>query len=189
MEIAEPIEIPEWTASELNSIISVRLYINGIQKDSNVFPIYYWKDYDGRKKNFVRSIRLELHKFYFKFIVDRLECLSEINKKYPNLNYLKFISQHTAIYYPARIPSGVDDFYIEVDFRKVREQIITYLEQKIGLIKEVKELKDLFSNNNTLTFEDFLDKKSKFLSKLNLKNYITELNKQTEIKKVILWQK
>ena len=68
---------------------------------------------------------------------------------------------------------------------EIREPLITYLRNKVKEedIKLVNELQELFvSTSNHLSWDEFIKSKAKFLSELDLSNYIDELNKQTKIK-------
>ncbi|KKK74176.1 hypothetical protein LCGC14_2886400 [marine sediment metagenome] len=199
------VEVPDWSPNELNYILEVRTFINSVQSEIIQQPPRCFG------KNRVKRIDLHWNKLFNKFIFrtywrtprrnqsgivtsyypsntikeDPLECLKMIMEQYPKLNWNKFISTIEEKIEPKIIPHNIDNIYFDVKYLKVREQIISYIEQKISKrCKGLKELKKLFVYKNTMTFGDFLDKKSKLLSELNLKDYVTELNKQTERKRV-----
>lgn len=75
-------------------------------------------------------------------------------------------------------------FSITIDYIEIREAIISYIEQKIeGERERLDELKKLFNQTNTLSFDDYLNEKSKSLLELDLSDYISKLNKETDEKK------
>ena len=177
------IEIPDWNLSELNLVLSVsHIYDGYVVKTSTENPIYF--PLDSRKKEF------ELLEFYSKFIFDgslKLDNLKDlflsIDKKYPEILkgdiISKFMSEHIERKeWKIKNKTSI----IEVEFVKIRAQIISYLELKIGSTQEVEKLKESLTFDNKLSFKDFINKKSNFLLKLNLDGYINQLNNQTKQK-------
>lgn len=134
--------------------------------------------------------------FIWKEVVrsDPLDCLNKIMRKFKKWNFQslpqqgmvitfpRFIEEKKEKFSPKLIPPMMDSFHLEISYLKIREQIVSYIEQKIGKSRDLEELKKLFSSNNSLTFEDFLDKKSKLLVQTDFQDYTIELNKQTNLK-------
>ena len=174
------IEVPDWNPKELNLVLSVRvLDSDGLQLDLNEENFIFPEGGINNKKNF------ELQVFYSDFICDNSlkDLFLLIDTKYPKiLNEAiisKFMSESTKC---KEYNTGKKLLKIEVDFVTIREQITSYLELKIGLVQEVKKLKEYFIFKNNLSFTSFINKKSKFLANLNLEDYINQLNNQTNKK-------
>lgn len=127
---------------------------------------------------------------------DPLEPLWKIQKKYPKLLYKKFIFERQEQFPPLEIKPAIKgekpkpnrnygEVYYEVKYLEINESLITYLRNKV--IKEdielVNELQELFISSSTpLSWDEFIKSKAKFLSELDLSNYVDELNKQTNKK-------
>lgn len=127
---------------------------------------------------------------------DPLEPLWKIQSKYPNLLYKKFIFERREEFPPLEIKPAIKgkkpkpnrdygEVYYEVKYLEINESLITYLRNKV--IKEdielVNKLQELFVRSSThLSWDEFIQNKAKFLSELDLSNYIDELNEQTNKK-------
>jgi len=192
------IVVPDYTPNTVNYIEAVNFFVNGIHvitKHQPIIPAF--KDY-----KISGQYRLKINKFYSKFIFrntigniwyglerecityDPLTCLNYIMDKYERLKFNKFIEKNEDYFLGTNIvESQVNSFCIIVQYLKIKEELISYIEQKIGRTKQLKELKNLFCVCNTLSFEEFLDKKSKFLLNIDFSDYVSELNKKVEIKK------
>jgi hypothetical protein len=84
---------------------------------------------------------------------------------------------------------GMLQIELIVKYIEVREQIISFLEQKIGSNEYIEELKQLFNTDkNCASFEEYLDLNSKRLFKLFTDNDITfeETEKQKQRRKEFL---
>jgi len=127
---------------------------------------------------------------------DPLEPLWKIQSKYPNLLYKKFIFERQEQFPPLEIKPAIEgekpkpnrdygEVYYEVKYLEINESLITYLRNKVKKedIKFVNELQELFvSTSSHLSWDEFMKRYTKFLSELDLSNYIDELNKQIKKK-------
>jgi len=198
--------VPNYSPGELNYITEVILYINGIQRESSPHPII--PAYDGAHKRTYKGMKakMEYIKFYSKFLYktgratirqirgcrkvnvecvrdDPLDCLKHIRRTNRKLKLNRFIEPRADTFCPNELPFECDELLIVVKYKKIREEIVSYIEQKIGRTKELEELKELFSCDNTLSFDEFINRKSKFLTEINLDDYVSSLNEQTELKR------
>ena len=127
---------------------------------------------------------------------DPLGHLWKIQKKYPKLLYKKFIFERQEQFPPLEIKPAIKgeklkpnrdygEVYYEVKYLEINESLITYLRNKVKKedIKFVNELQELFvSTSSHLSWDEFIKSKAKFLSELDLSNYVDELNKQIKKK-------
>ena len=126
---------------------------------------------------------------------DPLEPLWKIQSKYPKLLYKKFILERHEQFppkspidksnrdYPRDYPGP--EAYYEVKYFEIRESLLTYLKNKVRKddMELINKLQELFVNKSThLSWDEFTERKGKFLLELDLSNYIDELNKQTNKK-------
>ena len=174
------ISVPSWTPKTVSYLINVEHYINGVMRCHTTNPPR-WYD---------RDLKKECDKYFNKFIFrtftsdimrdDPLECLKLLMEKHKDLNFDKFINKKIEKLSIKKIPENVDSMHFNVEYWEVREQIISYIEQKVGKSKKLEELKDLFSEGNTMSFEEYLNKKSKQLSEMDCEGYLKMLNEDTE---------
>jgi hypothetical protein len=129
----------------------------------------------------------------FKDTYPIIDILKYFKQEYPVLIYDRFLSK---IIEEEHIIDSIGDNYSVIfciKYLKIREQIISYIEQKINVSdNKIDELKDIFNINhsNTDTFEEYLDKKAKYLLNLNsehlLKDIQNNAKRQFEKRKFLL---
>lgn len=179
-------EVPDWNFGEINYLLDIKTIINGVCRETTVYPPIIKMG----NRRFISACNKLFIKFIFcshngkgkAIIIDPLECLKNIMKMYSNLNWNKFIIISDERLTPSYLPINrwLEEWYYDVKYWKVREQIISYIEQKIGRdCKGLDELKDLFASKNTMDFSEYINKKSKMLNEMDLSNYISGLNKET----------
>ena len=182
------ITIPYYNNEEVKYIEKCSLIVNGVVREENTKGIYVRWGYSKKDKykmlKFYTKLWLEyLHENYYIKEKSNGSCtkvlqndvllpLKEIRKKNKDLNLDRFITKHTINIIPEIIPDNVDSLSIELEYIKIRSPIVSYLQQKLNLSKdELLALKEVFNTKkNDLTFDEYLDKKSKHLLSLNLDN-------------------
>lgn len=175
------IEVPDFNVGSILYLTSVNIYVNGKVRSSADLRWLL-----GRHN----PIAKECNRFFSKFIFktehgDPLEPLWKIKRKYPKLKYTKFISKKKEKFEPEYIHGNVDEWHCKVAYIEIREPLITYLRSKVKKedIELVNKLQELFINKSThLSWDEFIKSKAKFLSELDLSNYVAELNEQTNKK-------
>jgi len=189
------ITTPQFSPDYVDCLVEFRCIINGVQRESSNsrFPSpWYCSPRSGADK--VDQERYLKHvSFFSQFIVfdineiiDKL-CLKNSIKRSDLKLYrfienkiTKFVAIGTCDYH-----YSIDEIYYEVEFVRVREPIVSYLEQKFGLIDEVKMIKDVFDRNpDDLGFDDYLIEKSKQLLKLDLNKWLLNNIDGKKVKKM-----
>lgn len=183
----ELITTPCYDNIYINLILDVSLYVNGVRRVHTTYEIpcpqprnrerkYSWKIHQRYKFEF-QKVFSKFNNESFK-IVEILNC---IEKGKPNLKLNKFIEQKEDDWFPKWTPFDCDEFFYRIKYIKVREQIISYLEQTIGLKAEVKILKELFKNNNNCdSFDDYIKRKTNYLLNINLDKWLETINNDTK---------
>ncbi len=170
----ELIEVPDYVPKEVLYILEIDWQINDRPRGSTSYPIYFYNNY----KEIKGKISKILLKFIFKTnISDPLDFLKKIRDKYPNLRWNKFIIEEKERFILKRLPQNMESFSFTIKYWRIREPIISYIEQSIGKLKELEELKSLFSTRSKLSFEEYLERKTKMLLSLDLTEWEKNLKK------------
>jgi hypothetical protein len=195
------ITIPTYNCNEINIVLSYTTHY----KNSNNTGITYitWNTKPNINISFLSGLsKKEQEKQYYKTInyfekfkdtYPIIDILKYFKQEYPVLIYDRFLSK---IIEEEHIIDSIGDNYSVIfciKYLKIREQIISYIEQKINVSdNKIDELKDIFNINhsNTDTFEEYLDKKAKYLLNLNsehlLKDIQNNAKRQFEKRKFLL---
>ena len=185
---------PTYGPKEVLYLLEVEHYINGVMRWSSAKPPLYPN----------RKLKKQLTTYFSKFIFtnslsvpsshslkelifnDPLDCLRAIVNKNPELNLDRFFKTVVEEFKP-ELPeeySQIGEMHFKVTYLQIREPIISYIEQKVGKSKELEELKKLFSSQSNLSFDEYLEEKSKYLLNLDLdKEFADSLNRDTERKR------
>jgi len=193
------IPIPEYSSNVVRVVKEVRVYVNGVLRNTSqssytttrnwgyghrrlhekiniFFNQFISKVYKGGGHNSIWGYRQEAFLMY-----NPLKPLNDIKKRNPKLKINKFISNGTEklnFKYEKYLPPGIDSLCYEVDYIEIRDPIISYLKQKVGDNKVIKEIGTLFSkSSNCGSYVEQLEKKANYLLNLDLNNYVEELNK------------
>lgn len=180
----ELIEIPDYNPNLVLYITKVVQYINKIPRIPDTKPIII--------KSRVRDHEKEQYKYWAKFIFktlheDPLGPLWKIQKKYPNLLYERFISEKVERFTPPLPSWGIEELYYIVYYLELKDSLVTYLKSKVNSkdIKLVNQLQELFGKpSKDLDWDKFIEMKAKFLTELDLSNFVKEMNLQTKKKRV-----
>jgi len=122
---------------------------------------------------------------------DPLEYLNKLVKNKSSESWRRFITEEKVVYIPKSIKSKLDKkgegllrYEFEIHYKLVREEIVSFIEQKFGRNAETEKLKELFICDKQLSFQEYLDKKSKMLCNLDLSNCISDMNIKTDKKRI-----
>jgi len=206
------IAVPEWNPDGIKYLQKVSLYKLGEQVPYEVYdePVflypsyaYYTKKCDGMGAKGIdakiardhKETKYKWTKFYSGFIYktpstikmggrDPLSFTFEAIKKYPNMKWKKFITKAKEVKIIKLIKIIEERIEIELEYLIIRPSIVSYLSHTLGeKCKAILELTPLFNPSNNLDFEEYLKKKTKQLSDLDLYTYLEGLRLEQEKKR------
>ena len=109
-----------------------------------------------------------------------------------NLNVTKYIIEKEKIIETKKLNDRETEYItykIVIKYLEFREQIVSFIEHKIGKNDKLDKIKTLFNSDNRYEdYNSFLDAKAKYLSKLNLDNMFGETEQMKKRKEEILKQ-
>ena len=193
------IPIPEYSSNVVRVVKEVRVYVNGVLRNTSQSSYTTTRNWGVGYRRLHEKINIFFNQFISKvykggghsslfgyrqeafLMYDPMKPLDDIKKRRPKLNINKFISNGTEkldFFNEFSLPMQIDSLVYEVDYIEMRDPIISYLKQKIGNKKVVKEIESLFSkSSNCGSYVEQLEKKANYLLNLDLDNYVEELNK------------
>lgn len=166
-----PIEVPDYNPSIVRYILEIAFYIDDVQKWLSTRP-----EINEFSSNY--ELAMSLAGFIYESNgYDPLWFIRHLIQKYPKFHWNRFIVRKSEkISLECHHYSGKERHF-HVTYLEIRESIVSYLEQKLEKNDNLDEFKSLFGKKGGLSFDEYLDLKTKQLLDLDLSEYEESLKK------------
>jgi len=97
----------------------------------------------------------------------------------------RFIEDKHIEFRPKYAPGNFTEWWYEVDYKEIREELLAYLEAKHGDSKQLRTFKRQFQEikgDNATDLDTYLKEKAKFMSELDLNGWLDDLKKEQGLK-------